>query len=78
MRAWPMKTHRQHPASQPAGLSIPPVRSRDTPSGTGQLSRARRLLATPGGLPAAGLQRAATLNPHTGISVYITLTRRHT
>jgi len=35
---------------------------------SGQLSRARRLLATPGGLPAARLQRAATLNPRTGIS----------
>jgi hypothetical protein len=38
------------------------------PTGTGQLSRARRLLATLGGLPAARLQRAATLNPRTGIS----------
>jgi hypothetical protein len=30
---------------------------------SGQLSRARRLLATPGGLPTTRLQRAATLNP---------------
>jgi hypothetical protein len=35
---------------------------------SGQLPRARRLLVIPGGLPAARLQRAATLNPRTGIS----------
>jgi hypothetical protein len=65
MRAWPMKTHRQHPASRTVHSACEVAA---TPSGAGQLSRARRLLATTSGLPAARLQRAATLNPRTGIS----------
>ena len=65
MRAWPMKTHRQHPASRTVHSACEVAA---TPSGTKQLSRARRLLETTGGLPTARLQRAVTLNPRTGIS----------
>jgi hypothetical protein len=55
----------------PPGQQDCPFRGRDRGHArrtSGQPSRARRLLAPPGGLPAARLQRAATLNPRTGIS----------
>jgi hypothetical protein len=67
MRAWPLKTHRQHPASRTVHSACEVAAM---PGGTGQLSRARRLLEATGAdrLPTARLQRAVTLNPRTGIS----------
>ena len=69
MRAWPLKTHRQHPASRTVHSACEVAA---TPGGTGKALHGGLLQAT-GGLPTARLQRAVTRIRARAFPAYTTL-----